>query len=294
MLAPDTLLRERYRITYVVDQQPDGLVYRAFDSETTRRVLLCALSQPAAFALGDVGVLATQVVAARGPRLLALDNHFAHEDCYYLVCGDPEGHDLERVARGRGSPLPEAEVLGLVAQLCATVAQLHQHAPPLLLGDLRPSDLWSDDEQRLWLTPFALVRRSRLAGSPYCAPELTTAEDEPTPASDVYALGALCYQLLTGWAPPAAEQRAVGVPLNPPRTLNAHISALVERVVLRSLAPEPSQRYPQVHALHAALTSPQHSDGVSATSSPLTSPPPASPPPASPPLASPPPASPSP
>lgn len=254
MLAPDALLREQYRITYVVDQQPDAIIYRAFDCQAERRVLICALAQADGYALGNVALLATQVVAARAPCLLALENHFAHEEAYYLVCSDPEGHDLERVARGRGSPLPETEVLALVEQLLATLEALHQHHPPLLLVSLWPTDLWVDSEQNLLLTPFALVRANWHEQAAYQAPELNGNGAEATEFSAVYASGAVCYQLLTGWAPPAAAQRDAGVPLNPPRVLNAHISVLVEQVVLRALAWAPEQRYAQLAAMRQALT----------------------------------------
>ncbi|PDW02688.1 hypothetical protein [Candidatus Viridilinea mediisalina] len=260
MLAPDALLREQYRITYVLDQQSEAIIYRAFDSEADRRVLICALPQADGYALGNVAMCATQVVAAQGPHLLALENHFAHDGAYYLVCADPEGQDLERVARGRGSPLPESEVLALVEQLLATLEALHNHTPPLRLTSLTPTDLWVDAAQTLWLTPFALVRTSRHEQASYHAPELNSNNAEASVVSDVYASGAVCYQLLTGWAPPSAAQRAAGVPLNPPRILNAHISTLVEQVVLRALAWEPAQRYAQIAALRQALITVQQLD----------------------------------
>ncbi|NWF82055.1 MAG: serine/threonine protein kinase, partial [Chloroflexi bacterium] len=253
MLAPDSLLNNRYRITYVVEERPDCVIYRAIDSEGSLRVLVAEMVQPAESALADVRLLAEQIAGVSSPGLLGLRDHFAHGLTLYLIAEDPGGQDLERVARDRGGPLPESEVLNQVDRLLGALDVLHSRTPPLLLGDLRPTDLWSSLDGGLFLTPFPLVRPLGVEPSPYRAPELTDARMEPTTSSDLYAVGAVLYHLLTGWAPPTSAQRQAGTPLNAPRTLNARVSTLAEQLVLRALELKPANRYQQAREMRSAL-----------------------------------------
>lgn len=253
MLAPDTVLHDRYRITYIVDQQPDAVIYRAIDTQQSLRVLVSELSQANQQTLNDVALLAGQLMGLRAPGLLQLRDHFAQGAAYYLIADDPGGQDLERVAHNRGGPLPEAEVLVAVERLLTTLELLHGQTPPLMLGDLRPTDLWSSLDGGIFLTPFPMVRHLDPEASPYRAPELYNSSAEPTTTSDVYTVGVVLYQLLTGWAPPTAPQRQAGTPLNAPRTLNARISALAEQLVLRATELKPVNRYQRASEMRSAL-----------------------------------------
>ncbi len=253
MLPPETVLNEHYRITYVVDERPDGVIYRAIDTRQALRVLVAELPQPTEGAVRDVQQLAEQVTGVTALGLLALRDHFAQGLTYYLVADDPGGQDLERVSRDRGGPLPEQEVLNYVERLLSVLDILHSHTPPLLLGDLRTTDLWSSLDGGLFLAPFALTRHVSAEPSPYRAPELYEGSAEPTTASDLYASGAVLYHLLTGWAPPTVPQRQTGTPLNSPRVLNTRVSALAEQLVLRSLELKPLNRYQRAREMRSAL-----------------------------------------
>ena len=253
MLAPDVVLHDRYRITYIVDQQPDAVIYRAIDTQQSLRVLVGELPQANQQALNDVALLAGQLMGLSAPGLLQLSDHFVQGSAYYLICDDPGGQDLERVAHNRGGPLPETEVLVAVERLLTTLDLLHSQTPPLMLGDLRPTDLWSSLDGGIFLTPFPMVRHLDPEASPYRAPELYNSSAEPTTTSDVYTVGVVLYQLLTGWAPPTAPQRQAGTPLNAPRTLNARISALAEQLVLRATELKPVNRYQRASEMRSAL-----------------------------------------
>lgn len=253
MLAPESVLNDRYRITYVVEERPDCVIYRGIDTNDSHRVLIASLPQPSESALDDVRQLAQVIVGVSAPGLLSLRDHFAQDLTYYLVADDPGGQDLERVARDRGGPLPESEVLNAIERILNALETLHSHTPPLLVGDLRSTDLWSSLDGGLFLAPFALVRHFGSDPSPYRAPELNDANAEPTSVSDIYAVGAVLYQLLTGWAPPTAAQRQAGTPLNAPRSLNARVSALAEQLVLRSLELKPVNRYQRAREMRSAL-----------------------------------------
>lgn len=253
MLTPDTLLQERYQITYIIEEQPDSVIYRALDRHTARPILIAALSRPDLAALQTIQPLAQHIATVQAPALLPLRDSFASEGAYYLVADDPEGQDLERVVRADGSPPPEAQRFPLLTRLLATLETTHAAQPQLCLGDLRSTDLWFTPAGALYVAPFGFARRIGSDPSPYRAPELHSLHAQPSPVSDIYALGAVAYLLLTGWLPPTAEQRLAGVPLNAPRTLNAQISPLAEQMVLRALDLTPANRYQQARELRCAL-----------------------------------------
>lgn len=251
-LAPDSTLHDAYRITYVADSRPDGAVYRAVDRDG-RRVLVAALPQLDDEELEATAALCKHLATLSIDGLLTLKDHFAEARMYYLVCDDPGGQDLDRYVREWGGPMPEAHVLTQMERLLLTLEALHSYKPPLYLGDVRGSDLWSTPQRDLMLTPFVLARPVSEQDYGYRAPELAQASEEADAASDMYSFGVLFYQMLTGWMPPTAAQRQAGTPLNAPRTLNGQISALAEQAVLRGLELKKANRYQAAHEMRQAL-----------------------------------------
>jgi len=253
MLTPDTLLQGRYQIRYAVDEQPAARVYRALDQRDALPVLIAALPRPDATGLQAVEQLTRQIAAIQVAGLLPVCDHFAGDDLVYLVAADPGGQDLERVARDNRAIWSETQVFAQMERLLPVLEKVHAAQPPLYLGELRSTDLWATPDGELALAPFLFVRPLLPTSSPYRAPELEHPPAQSTPAADLYALAAVMYHLLTGWSPPTAEQRRAGVPLNPPRTLNAQITPLTEQMLLRALDLQPANRYQQARELRAAL-----------------------------------------
>lgn len=263
MLPPDAIVRERYRITYAIDERPGGQVYRARDEQSGRLVLLSALPAPDEQSRAAAGLLARRIAALRHPALLPPTDSFADGPVFYLVCDDPGGQDLERTLRARGAPLAEAEALVQARGLIDLLEHLHNQRPPLLLGELWLSDVWVSEADGWRLLPLPLLRPVSGAPSPYRAPELARAETEPERASDTYTLCALLYQALTGVAPPSAEQHQAGTPLTGPRSLNPGLSALLEQALLRGLEQRPPNRYQTARELLLALETVQMMAGRS-------------------------------
>nr|MCU0495070.1 WD40 repeat domain-containing serine/threonine-protein kinase [Chloroflexaceae bacterium] len=253
MLAPDTVLNDHYRTSYTADERPDAVIYRAIDTRDNRPVLIAELPQHTPEALEHARLIAAQLATIQVDGLMPLRDYFAVDTNLYMVVDDTGGQDLERMLRSRGGPLTETAVLGQVETLLGVLEQLHSKKPELLLGDLRTTDMWATPEGKLLLAPFPLVRAIGNEVSPYRAPELANPQHEPTTSSDMYAFCAVIYQLLTGWAPPAASQREAGTPLNAPRTLNSSVSTLTEQMVLRGLELKPGNRYQAARELRRAL-----------------------------------------
>jgi serine/threonine-protein kinase len=170
-------------------------------------------------------------------------------------------------------PLAEADALKIAGLVCDALGYMHGQG--IIHRDLKPSNIMICRDQTLRVMDFGLAsaplrRRSLFArltpifGTPeYMAPEQVEngSVDERT---DIYALGAILYELLTGAVPfknedpwQSAFQRTTGDPIAP-RTLNPTLSPQAEEIVLHALQRKPGDRYPSMAAFRAELSAPAH------------------------------------
>jgi eukaryotic-like serine/threonine-protein kinase len=172
---------------------------------------------------------------------------------------------------GNGRRLPEAEALLIMSRVCEAVA--HMHGQEFVHYDLKPGNVMMCDDETIRLIDFGMAHpivRSRLAFSGqappmasayYVAPEQLRRQ-RGRPSVDIYALGAMLYEMLTGYPPfegddpfVVASARQIGDP-KAPRALYAAISLQAEEIVLRALRRDPAERYASVAELKADLDRP--------------------------------------
>jgi len=197
------------------------------------------------------------------PNLLAIGRD-------YLVMDYVPGLDLHQViqeAHRDGQFLAERQVVDWMAQLCDALSYLHSQDPPVFHRDVKPGNVKLTPDGRIKLVDFGLVKPLdpedpntltglRGIGSlPYTPIEQSAGELGHTDArSDIYALGATLYHLLTGHPPASAQDRFVDpASLVPPRQVNPAISPGVERAVLAALALHPRERPESVAAWRRML-----------------------------------------
>lgn len=196
-------------------------------------------------------------------------------DVVFIVTDYIAGRTLQSVLRAAGGPLDPAESLAYVTPLAAALHFAHQEG--VIHRDLKPSNILIDANQNLYVTDFGIARilsdTSTLTvdatvGTPhYMAPEQIMS-GQVGPATDIYALGVMLYQMYTGRLPfvgdrpgatgTTAALRIVYEHLHvqpiPPTSINPRLSRAVEAVILRCLEKDPARRYPSVSALYDALT----------------------------------------
>lgn len=195
-----------------------------------------------------------------------------HEGCPYFTMEYMEGGTLrERMAAVRGSPEHAAE---LMIEIANAVELLHSDPEdpgrePILHCDLKPENILFDAAGRPRLSDFGIAKlagaeswtgTTRGFGSPwYMAPEQAHSAAH-TPAADVYSLGAILYELLTGQPPFEGTESqvlrklaATGEQPAPPRQLAPHVDRHLELVVLNALEKDPVRRYPSAAAFAADL-----------------------------------------
>jgi serine/threonine-protein kinase len=182
--------------------------------------------------------------------------------CPYFTMRLMEGGSLAgQVARLSGEPRDAA---GIVAEVAGAVQ--HAHEQGVLHRDLKPANILLDAEGRPHVADFGLAWRgngdsggtpsSAVIGTPaYMAPEQALGAKELTPAADVYGLGAILYECLTGRPPfrgdsPAEVLRQVlRDPPARPRAVNQKVDRALEAVCLKCLKKEPWKRYRTAQAL---------------------------------------------
>jgi len=248
----NSVLADRYRIGYVLEDQPGCLIYRAYrvsdqvqPDGSEPSLLIAACEQPDPATQQHTLQIAAALQAVQSPALLPLLDTFSVGQTVYMVVGDLGGTALHMTAREQLPGLSgelEAGVQRMEA-LLHLFGQLHSQPTALLVGELHSSDIWLGSDQQPRLAPFALIRPLAATATSYRAPELDQPDQSPTCASDMYALGGVLYYLLTGWQPLTAAQREAGMQINPPSRLNPLLPPLYDRVLERALAMSPHTRY---------------------------------------------------
>jgi serine/threonine-protein kinase len=188
----------------------------------------------------------------------------------YIVTEFLTGTTLFHVLRERRR-LPEKEALAIAARICDALQYLHEHG--VVHRDLKPENIMLCEDGTLRLMDFgislgAASRRLTFVGfapgTPhYMAPERVHGRrgDRRT---DIYSLGAMLYEMLTGKI--AFNDEDISVILNsrvtgdpePPRRLNPAISPQAEEIVLHAMERHPAQRYEMAAAMLAELQAPEH------------------------------------
>ena len=206
-----------------------------------------------------------QARADAHPNVVKVHALAEHAGCPFLVMAWVPGGDLKR--RLAGGPLAPAEAVRVAGALAAGLA--HAHARGVLHRDLKPANVLFGEGDAPKLVDFGLAhvagaqtltQTGTVMGTPaYMAPEQAAAAERVGPAADVYGLGAVLYELLTGYPPfsggSALEILAAvaGREPAPPSRLRPGLDPALEALCLRCLAKDPADRFASAQALAAAL-----------------------------------------
>lgn len=278
LLDSQTLLKDRYLIGSPIGQGGMGAVYRAEDTLLSGRV--CAVKEITPDPDADEEALvqlqdqfrreASVLARLDHPNLPKVSDYFTQGGREYLVMDYVPGHNLRELvdkALADGGFLDETRVLDWAKQLCSAISFLHSQDPPVLHRDIKPSNIKLTPSGLLKLVDFGLVKllttdEARTVTvvqgqgtAAYTPLEQYGGDDTHTDTrTDVYALGATLYHLLTGRPPATARERFLRpAALVPPRELNSRISPGVERAIVQALELHPRDRPAAVDDLARAL-----------------------------------------
>jgi serine/threonine protein kinase len=272
VLNSDQILANRYRLILLVGQGTMGAVYDAEDLVLKRRVALKRLRYPPEANEHIIEQTRTQfereakiLATLRHPNLPRVIDYFTFSDQEFLVMDYIEGQSLEEIMALHPYGLDEYTVLGWADQLLLALEYIHRHG--LVHRDIKPANVRVTPDGQVFLVDFGLVKvfdpaspktatAVRGLGTPqYAPPEQYDAELGHTePRSDIYALGATLYHLLTG-EPPATVTRRVANPgaFRTLREIKPSISPDIERVILRAMEVPIAKRFASASDMRSAL-----------------------------------------
>lgn len=188
--------------------------------------------------------------------LPAIYDYFIEEGCWYLVMDYIPGPTLSTYIQ-QHAPLAPLEALNYAIQLCDVLEYLHKQSPPVIFRDLKPSNIILSPDGRIMLVDFGIARYFKAGqlsdttefGSPgYAPPEQYKGEGQTDGRSDLYSLGVILHEMLSGKHPLSPGEK-----LGSLHVLNPAISSVLSGLVNVATRGEPTYRFQSAHTLYLAL-----------------------------------------
>jgi serine/threonine protein kinase len=258
MVQTGIVLNGRYEIVRLIAEGGMGAVYEGRDLKfgggpvAIKRCLMTGDAMQRAF-IREAELLAN----LSHPGVAKARDLFAEPDGQYLVMEYIPGNDLEKLLNERGRPIALENALEWADQVLDALSYMHGRRPPVIHRDIKPSNLKLTPSGHIMLIDFGLAKgngTTSLAGYSVNYAPLEQLQGEGTdPRSDLYALGATLYRLLTGRAPESALDRVKLMakhqrdPLISAHVINPQIPESVAHIIRDAMAIEIEDR------LHSAI-----------------------------------------
>ncbi|MBN2393570.1 MAG: SUMF1/EgtB/PvdO family nonheme iron enzyme [Anaerolineae bacterium] len=270
MLQSGALIQTRYQILRQIGGGGMGAVYLAEDNRLPgRRCAVKEMSlqlispQDRNWAINAFQQEAHMLANLRHPGLTPVTDFFPEAGNWYLVMDYIEGETLEAYLANHGGRLPVDEALRITRQLCEVLIYLHAQTPPVIFRDLKPGNVMLTSQGEVKLIDFGIARFFKPGqthdtvnlGTPgYAAPEQYGRLGlQSGPRADVYSLGALLLQMVTGHDPTLTP-----FPLPDPRSVAHNIPLQIAKVITQATQAQPDFRYATVREMQQALFPPTY------------------------------------
>jgi eukaryotic-like serine/threonine-protein kinase len=260
-------LADRYRLDALIDVGGFGRVYKAFDTWLDRPVAVKVPKVDRPVGLEEVDqcrLEAKKVARLRHPNIVPVHDVGKDGGSCFIVSEWIDGENLAK--RIKDERLPQRHAVRIIAEVADALG--HAHAQGYVHRDIKPANILLDSSGRAFLTDFgiAVVEEELLqdvgaAGTlPYMAPEQLESRFGPADhRADIYALGVVLFELLTGRRPFQAaspidlREQILAGDVPPPRSIEPSVPEPLERFCLRCLARNPNDRYQEADSLAADL-----------------------------------------
>jgi len=264
-LGAGTIVGGHYRVDKLINTGGFGSVYRGVVLSEGHRP--CAIKEtydvsPAARrqVLREASILFT----VKSDHLPEVYDALEESGRFYLVMQLIEGRNGSEMVRQHGGPFREQQFLDWLLPIADILQELHGRNPPVLHRDIKPANIILTPADRAVLVDFGLTRlydpgvetqtMARAVSEGFSPLEQYISQTSPQ--SDMYALAATMYFLLTAHLPPASVARSIQDMLIPPRQLNPHLTPKLESALLKALAISAENRYTSMQEFARALRAP--------------------------------------
>ncbi len=263
LLPTQVLLKQRYRIVRTIGSGGMGAVYAAEDTELgDRLVAIKEMSQQKLSAQGITDAAqnfkqeAHMLARLQNPNLPSIHDYFTEGGRWYLVMEFIPGETLQKYLAQHSGKLSVAESVQIGIILCSVLEYLHAQKPPIIFRDLKPANIMRTPEGEIYLIDFGIARHFKpgqakdtaaFGSAGYAAPE-QYGRSQTTPRSDIYSLGGVLYQMLSGRSP---SQTPFNLP--PLQQLNPALPSDLVDLVMRMLSLDETQRPATMRAVKQEL-----------------------------------------
>jgi eukaryotic-like serine/threonine-protein kinase len=290
-LEAETVVDGRYRVLHRLGSGGMAEVYCAQDLQLGRKVALKILYRRFAEDGEFVERFRREASSAAGlqhQHVVAVYDRGEYDGTYYIAMEYLEGRSLKTIVQ-QEAPLDPDRAIDLIIQVLRAARFAHRRG--IIHRDLKPHNVIVDADGRAKVTDFGIARAgasdmtqtgSIMGTAQYLSPEQAQGH-AVSAASDIYSIGIMLYELLTGRVPFDGES-AVSIALKqvnerpvPPSTYNAAVTPELEEVVMRALEKDPARRFHDADSFISALQAAR--DGIAtAVIAPVVPPPPLDPP----------------
>jgi len=261
------VLVDRYELGPVLGQGGMAKVHQGLDRQLGRQVAIKVLAPPFDRDHEFVERFQREARAAAGlshPNIVAVFDSGSDDGTHYIVTELVEGETLADRLR-RDGPMPQAEAVAVAVDIARALAAAHERG--LIHRDIKPGNVMLLPDARVKVVDFGIARAAGsdtltntgvvLGSTAYLSPEQASGQPVDERA-DLYALGCVLYEMLTGRVPFSADTpiatmyRHVNEDPPPPSTF-APIPSELEDIVMRALEKDPKRRFASASELEAAL-----------------------------------------
>jgi serine/threonine protein kinase len=261
LLRPASILQSRYRIVSQMGKGGMGAVYKAVDLHLAYTVALKQTLTRDEALWKQFEREAHLLAQLNHPVLPRVSDYFTEANRAFFVMQFIDGPDLAEIITQRPEPFPPDTVVAWADQLLDALIYLHARERQIIHRDIKPHNLKVTPTGRIVLLDFGLAKSqspdtstpatctSIFGYTPRYAPLEQIQDLGTSPQSDIYALGATLYHLLTGTKPPDAVSRAAALvgskpnPLRPANEVNRAIGVELAAILNRAMAQNPDERY---------------------------------------------------